>query len=112
MSIRTALVLGTTRGIGGEVARRLAARGWRVRAVHRAPRHGTDGFDWVKGDALSAAEVARDSRLRAALGEEPRTPLDEAVRATLIGLGCLSAPIGAAPQPTILSLEGGRLCRT
>jgi nucleoside-diphosphate-sugar epimerase len=31
-----------------------------------------------------------NARLIAALGEEPHTPLDEAVEATLIGLGCLT----------------------
>ncbi|WP_207459032.1 SDR family NAD(P)-dependent oxidoreductase [Azospirillum sp. SYSU D00513] len=37
-----------------------------------------------------------NARLLALLGEEPRTPLDEAVRATLAGLGCLpAAPAGA-----------------
>ena len=30
-----------------------------------------------------------NERLRAALGEEPHTPLDQAVEATLVGLGCL-----------------------
>ncbi len=30
-----------------------------------------------------------NSRLRAVLGSEPHTPLDEAVRKTLTGLGCL-----------------------
>jgi nucleoside-diphosphate-sugar epimerase len=30
-----------------------------------------------------------NARLRAALGREPHTPLDAAVRATLAGLGCL-----------------------
>ncbi|MBS9475955.1 NAD-dependent epimerase/dehydratase family protein [Ancylobacter radicis] len=35
-----------------------------------------------------------NGRLRATLGAEPHTPLDEAVRASLIGLGCLRA----APQ--------------
>ncbi len=30
-----------------------------------------------------------NDRLVAALGAEPRTPLDEAVRTTLIGLGCI-----------------------
>lgn len=32
-----------------------------------------------------------NARLRAMLGEEPHTPWDDAVRATLIGLGCLAA---------------------
>lgn len=32
-----------------------------------------------------------NARLRAALGREPHTPLDEAVEATLVGLGCLTA---------------------
>ena len=33
-------------------------------------------------------------RLLQVLGEEPHTPLDEAVRATLRGLGCLPAQAG------------------
>ena len=32
-----------------------------------------------------------NARLKAVLGEEPHTPLDVAVRATLVGLGCLAA---------------------
>lgn len=32
-----------------------------------------------------------NEKLRATLGEEPHTPLDQAVRATLVGLGCLAA---------------------
>jgi hypothetical protein len=32
----------------------------------------------------------RNERLTAALGAEPHTPLDVAVRNTLVGLGCLS----------------------
>ena len=57
---RTALVLGATGGIGGEVARRLAARGWSVRALHRAAgrRRGADGLDWRQGDAMRPADVA------------------------------------------------------
>ena len=35
-----------------------------------------------------------NARLRAVLGEEPHTPLDEAVEATLAGLGCLAAGHG------------------
>ncbi|KAA0592003.1 nucleoside-diphosphate-sugar epimerase [Azospirillum lipoferum] len=60
---RTALVLGATGGIGGEMARALAARGWTVRGLRRklaeAPRSGkgADGIDWIVGDAMNAADV-------------------------------------------------------
>ncbi len=56
---KTALVLGATGGIGGEVARQLKAAGWRVRALHRDPaRVAADGgFDWRRGDAMNAADV-------------------------------------------------------
>jgi nucleoside-diphosphate-sugar epimerase len=58
---KTALVLGATGGIGGEVARGLQARGWKVRALHRQAdqRQGRDGLDWHAGDAMVAADVAR-----------------------------------------------------
>lgn len=62
-SNRTALVLGATGGIGGEVARRLAARGWSVRALHRNPdtlsasKRAAD-ITWYWGDAMSGADVA------------------------------------------------------
>ena len=59
MTQQTALVLGATGGIGGEVARRLQARGWHVRALHRPPQVGAGGLDWIKGDALSSVDVAR-----------------------------------------------------
>ena len=59
---RTVLVIGATGGIGGEVARNLAARGWRVRALHRDPeaaarRAGLPSVEWVKGDAMDAGSV-------------------------------------------------------
>lgn len=55
-----ALVLGATGGSGGETAARLAARGWRVRAMRRGPPPAGHGhLDWVQGDALSEADVAR-----------------------------------------------------
>jgi nucleoside-diphosphate-sugar epimerase len=42
-----------------------------------------------------------NARLVAVLGREPHTPLDEAVEATLVGLGCLSAPTAPdASTPT------------
>ena len=61
---RTALVLGASGGIGGEVARRLQRLGWTVRALHRNP----DGlsaddkaapFVWLKGDAMVEADVVK-----------------------------------------------------
>jgi len=54
------LVLGATGGIGGEVARRLVATGWRVRALHRQAEPGSrkDGLTWIRGDAMVADDVA------------------------------------------------------
>jgi nucleoside-diphosphate-sugar epimerase len=59
---RLALVIGATGGIGGAVAERLLADGWRVRALHRNPEtarraFGLPGLDWVKGDAMIEADV-------------------------------------------------------
>lgn len=59
-----ALVLGATGGIGGEAARRLAARGWTVRALNRDPDRlsaadRASGLVWLRGDAMSAADVAK-----------------------------------------------------
>jgi nucleoside-diphosphate-sugar epimerase len=66
--VKTALVLGATGGIGGEVARLLVARGWQVRALHRAPqtvanKGAGDGMQWLRGDAM-----VRDDVLAAAAG--------------------------------------------
>jgi nucleoside-diphosphate-sugar epimerase len=44
-----------------------------------------------------------NARLIAALGQEPHTPLDEAVEATLLGLGCLANASG--PLNPALSLD-------
>jgi nucleoside-diphosphate-sugar epimerase len=60
----TALVLGATGGFGGAAAAALIARGWRVRALQRDPdaaRAANAGLavDWVKGDAMVAADVRR-----------------------------------------------------
>ncbi|MBE9607451.1 NAD(P)H-binding protein [Acetobacteraceae bacterium H6797] len=61
MTGKLALVLGATGGVGGHLAAGLKARGWAVRALARAPRE--DGaFDWVKGDVMVAADVARAAR--------------------------------------------------
>ena len=59
---KTALVIGATGGVGGAVAERLLAEGWRVRALNRAPDRarrasGRPGLEWVKGDAMGEAEV-------------------------------------------------------
>jgi nucleoside-diphosphate-sugar epimerase len=54
-----ALVLGVTGGIGGAVARLLATRGWKVRALHRDPsRLRGSAFEVVAGDAMRAEDVA------------------------------------------------------
>jgi nucleoside-diphosphate-sugar epimerase len=55
-----ALVIGATGGIGGAVAERLVAEGWRVRAMNRNPdaaRVGREFFEWVKGDAMVEGDV-------------------------------------------------------
>ena len=60
-----ALVLGATGGIGGAMAGKLSARGYRVRAMHRnaletAKRH--PQFEWVTGDAMNRGDVLRAAR--------------------------------------------------
>ena len=57
---KTALVLGATGGVGGEVARLLVARGWNVKALHRDPQHAAklgDGMQWLPGDAMNRDDV-------------------------------------------------------
>ena len=57
---QTALVLGATGGIGGEVARQLRDAGWQVRALRRGaarPAESGDGIQWIAGDALDAGAV-------------------------------------------------------
>jgi nucleoside-diphosphate-sugar epimerase len=57
---KLALVLGATGGIGGAVARKLQARGWKVRALNRNAAKGSEqGFEWVQGDAMNAADVRK-----------------------------------------------------
>lgn len=54
------LILGASGGIGGEVARRLVADNWQVRALKRGAqiRGPADGMQWIAGDALNAGQVA------------------------------------------------------
>lgn len=57
-----ALVLGATGGIGGALATALLQRGYRVRAMHRAPERQTSArpaYEWVRGDAMRAEDVLR-----------------------------------------------------
>jgi nucleoside-diphosphate-sugar epimerase len=57
---KTALILGATGGIGGEMAKRLIAGGWMVRALHRDPggiSQPIAGVEWRRGDAMNRADV-------------------------------------------------------
>lgn len=56
---KTALVLGATGGIGGEVARQLRDEGWEVRGLKRGLQATTlrDGITWIAGDAMNREEV-------------------------------------------------------
>ncbi|MBB3590109.1 nucleoside-diphosphate-sugar epimerase [Rhizobium sp. BK529] len=59
---KQALVLGATGGIGGAVARKLQARGWTIRALNRNAAKASasgQGFEWVRGDAMNAADVRK-----------------------------------------------------
>ena len=56
----TALILGATGGIGGEVARQLRDSGWHVRALHRGASMAIeqrDAITWIRGDAMIAEDV-------------------------------------------------------
>lgn len=58
---RIALIVGATGGIGGETARALLANGWQVRALHRDPARAQkavqEPIEWLRGDAMSPADV-------------------------------------------------------
>jgi nucleoside-diphosphate-sugar epimerase len=65
-TIRTALVLGATGGIGGETASALARHGWKIRALTRSAHTSNSAtWEWVSGDALD-----RDSIVTGAQGAE------------------------------------------
>lgn len=56
----TALVLGASGGIGGEVARQLLREGWQVRALSRraaSEAQRSPDIAWIQGDAQDAAAV-------------------------------------------------------
>jgi nucleoside-diphosphate-sugar epimerase len=57
---KMALVLGATGGVGGAVAKRLAAAGWAIRAMNRnieKARQTEPTYDWRQGDAMSKVDV-------------------------------------------------------
>ena len=59
---RTALVIGATGGVGGAATKALLQRGWRIKALNRDPEtaakaHSMPGVTWIKGDAMSPADV-------------------------------------------------------
>lgn len=54
--------MGATGGVGGEMIHQLREAGWQVRALHRRatqPKLERDGITWLRGDAMSASDVAR-----------------------------------------------------
>ena len=64
MTQKTALILGATGGIGGEVAASLSQHGWQINALHRDPasasrRNRTAPIKWIPGDALNPADVIK-----------------------------------------------------
>ena len=65
---KTALVIGATGSFGAHATLTLLKRGWRIRALARDPAAAAAKagwampIDWVKGDALSAADVLAAAR--------------------------------------------------
>ncbi len=57
--MKTALILGATGGVGGEIAAALSRHGWRVRAMARRLPTESQGFEWVQGDAMDSQAVLR-----------------------------------------------------
>jgi nucleoside-diphosphate-sugar epimerase len=64
-AVPIALVLGISGAVGGAIAKVLAARGYRIRALARATssnRSMSFPIDWVEGDALEQADVINAAR--------------------------------------------------
>ena len=64
---KTALIIGATGGVGREVARVLARRGWQLRCLSRTPELVSvslpgNGVAWIKGDAMKAEDLANAAR--------------------------------------------------
>src|SRR5438132_283700 len=64
---KTALMIGATGGVGREVARALARRGWQLRCLSRTPKPVSvslpdNGVAWIKGDAMKAEDLANAAR--------------------------------------------------
>src|ERR1700722_4970653 len=101
----TVLVLGATRGTGGEVARQLRDAGWDTRALQRRTAQSVEqrnGITWIRGDGMN-----RDDGMAAANGcsvlVHPVTPPGYR-RWSEIVLPMLDSPIAAACSvgPTIV----------
>ena len=61
---QTVLILGATGGIGGELMKLFAERGWGIRALNRNPSRkkpssGAANVTWIKGDSMSASDVRK-----------------------------------------------------
>lgn len=54
---KTALVLGVTGGVGGEVAKSFAAHGWKVRVMMRNPAKARVPYEVVTGDVMNRHDV-------------------------------------------------------
>ncbi|MBS0472604.1 MAG: NAD(P)H-binding protein [Proteobacteria bacterium] len=65
--MKTALVIGASGGVGGEVAVGLLKRGWTVKALNRDPkaaarRNSALAVEWIAGDAMRPEDVTAAAR--------------------------------------------------
>lgn len=86
---------------GGQMVAAIRSASGRALPVRSLPWWLFRGLGVFGGFPREAAEIAPywrhpirldNARLKALLGEEPRTPPDTAIRTTLVALGCLAAP--------------------